>query len=223
VWVRNPESGVRRPRSSPPAGFRLCNVVLVAGVIINDGVDHPHFQRFRCKNVKMDKVEMSAVPITAGDGTTHAEPRRVARLIGSATTSLGGVHRAVAVSARCLACGAPPVSSGGRESSKTTRESQTYFHHSRARGRESSSYVDAARGQTDVEIAARRPARHGNVSIPLQPTTWRGVDGRQRARVRARLRRARVRRRKRHKPPKWPFRREIPRDDLPRHLLLPCW
>jgi len=38
----------------------------LAGVIMNDGVDHPHFQRFRCKNVKMDKVELSAVPVTAG-------------------------------------------------------------------------------------------------------------------------------------------------------------
>jgi hypothetical protein len=59
-------------------------------------------QRFRCKNVKMDKVEMSAVPVTAGDGTTHpdAEPRRAARRIGSATTSSVGVDRAVAVSAR---------------------------------------------------------------------------------------------------------------------------
>jgi hypothetical protein len=87
-------------------------------------VDHP-LQRFRCKDVKMDKVEMSAVRVTAGDGTTHAEPRRAARLFGSATTSLVRVPRAVAVSARLLACGAPPVSSGGRESSKTTRESQT--------------------------------------------------------------------------------------------------
>ena len=56
--------------------------------------------------------------------------------------------------------------------------------------------VDAARGQMDVEIAARRPTRCGNVSIPLQPTTWRRVDGRQRARVRARVRRARARRTK---------------------------
>ena len=71
-----------------------------AGVIINDGVDNPHFQRFRCKEEKLNKVEMSAVPVTAGNGTTHAEPRRAARLIGFATTSLVGVHRAVAVSAR---------------------------------------------------------------------------------------------------------------------------
>ena len=54
----------------------------------------------RCKNVKMDKkqkAEMSAVPITTGEGTTHAEPRRAARLIGSATPSLAGVPLA----ARC--------------------------------------------------------------------------------------------------------------------------
>jgi hypothetical protein len=65
------------------------------------------------------------------------------------------------------------------------QESQTDLHHSRASGRESSSIADAARGQMNVENAARRLARCGNVSIPLQPTTWQGVDGRQRARVRA--------------------------------------
>ena len=57
-------------------------------------------------------------------------------------------------------------------------------------------YVDAARGHMDVEIAACRPTRRGNASMPLQHTTWRGVDDRQRARVRARLRRARARRTK---------------------------
>jgi len=70
---------------------------------MNDGVDRPHFSmgghRLRCKNVKMDKkqkAEMSAVR-GAGGGTTHAEPRRAARLIGSATPSLAGVPLA----ARC--------------------------------------------------------------------------------------------------------------------------
>jgi len=101
------------------------------------------------------------------------------------------------------------------------QESKTYFHHSRARGRESSSYADAARGQMDVENAARRPARRGDVSIPLQPTTWRGVDGWQRARVRARARQTRARRRKRAKPPKWPSRRDSKRWPTPSFIITP--
>jgi hypothetical protein len=139
---------------------------------------------------------MSAVPVIAGDGTTHAEPRRAAQHMGSATPSLVGVHHAARCFRSVTGVRRPACELRGRESSKTERKSQTYFHHSRARGRESSSYVDAARGRMDVEISARRPTRRGNVSIPLQPTTWRGVDGRQRARVRARVRRARARRTK---------------------------
>jgi len=137
---------------------------------------------------------MSAVPETAGDGTTHAEPRRDTRLVGSATPSLVGLHRAARCFRSVTGVRRPACELRGSESSKTKRKSQTYFHHSRARGRESSSYVDAARGQMDVEIAARRPTRRKNVSIPLQPTTWRGVDGRQRARMRERVRRACARR-----------------------------
>jgi len=67
----------------------------------------------------------------------------------------------------------------------------------------------------DVEIAARRPARRGNVSMPLQPTTWREFNGRQRALVRARVRRARARRTKTFQAAKMALREE---DDLPRHL-----
>ena len=84
---------------------------------MNDGVDHLQFQRFRCKNVKMDKnqkTEMSAVPVTAGDGTTHAEPRRAARRMGSATPSLVGVHHAARCFRSRLACGAPPVAQEAR-------------------------------------------------------------------------------------------------------------
>ena len=136
------------------------------------------------------------MPVIAGDGTTHAEPCRAARHVGSATPSLVGVHHAARCFRSVTGVRRPACEHWGRESSKTTRKSQTYFTRSRARGRESSNYVDAARGQMDVEIAARRPTRRGKVSIPIQPTTGRGVDGRQRARVRARLRRARARRTK---------------------------
>ena len=111
------------------------------------------------------------MPITTGEGTTHAEPRRAARLMESATSSLVGVRNAARCFRSVTGVRRPACELMGRESSKTTRKSQTYFHHSRARGRESSNYVDAARGRMDAKIAARRPARRAKVSIPLQPTT----------------------------------------------------
>ena len=109
------------------------------------------------------------MPVIAGDGTTHAEPCRAARHVGSATPSLVGVHHAARCFRSVTGVRRPACEHWGRESSKTTRKSQTYFTRSRARGRESSNYVDAARGQMDVEIAARRPPRH---------STYDGAGGR---------------------------------------------
>jgi len=148
--------------------------------------------------------------VTAGDGTTHAEPRRAARLIGSATPSLVGVHRAARYFRSVTGTRRPACELRGRESSKITRKSQTYFHHSRARGRESSSYVDAARGQMDFAIAARRPARHGNVSMISNLRFGGGgsTAGNVLACVRECNEPVRTER-KRSKPPKRPFRREM--------------
>jgi len=63
------------------------------------------------------------VPVTAGDGTTHAEPRRADRLPGSATPSLVRAHRAVRCFRSVTGVGRPNCEHRGRESGKTTRKS----------------------------------------------------------------------------------------------------
>ena len=63
------------------------------------------------------------MPVTAGDGTTHAEPRRAARRIGSAAPSLVRAHRAVRSFRSVTGVRRPILELRGRESSKTTRKS----------------------------------------------------------------------------------------------------
>jgi hypothetical protein len=57
------------------------------------------------------------VPESAGDGTTHAEPRRADRLTGSATPSLVRAHRTVRCFRSVTGVRRPTCELRGRESS----------------------------------------------------------------------------------------------------------
>ena len=61
------------------------------------------------------------MPVTAGDGTTHAEPRRAARLIGTATPSLVRAHRAVRYFRSVTGVRRPTCELTGRETSETRK------------------------------------------------------------------------------------------------------
>ena len=111
---------------------------------------------------------------------------------------------------------------GGRESSKTKRKSQTYFHHSRKRGRGAANQA-AMQTLRTAKWTSKLPraAKHA-AGMSRYPSNLRRGRGSTASNALACVRECekRARQRKRAKPPKWPF-RDSKRWSTPSFIITP--
>ena len=132
-------------------------------------------QRFRCKNVKMDKAEMSAVPVTAGDANQAKQNAKARRIF----TTHGRGGAGPRIKQLCRRCARPNGRRNCRAPPSTPREC-----------------LDIP--PTSDVAGGRRPATRSRACASAKNVrASENVPSRQNGLL------------------------EIPRDGLPRHLLLP--